>query len=443
MVWEARDRKVNDFLRRQQEVEEQQQLFSAIKQKQLRPQHRARSPDPDRSPRYSARDERDVEYSFAYGDDEEVQVPSRAGVPRAQTQAALASATATPTKSPRTAPVERGPVFTQGSQQSKEALIAVGLLSPEPPPPPSSSYTVPASQRKLYLQQRNQQLLQARLAHGGSVEDSFTSLEPRESQPRPAPLAGVGPAPFDVDEVEQMIDSVLGAERPSTPPPPPPLAQFGFNGPEHSFFSERSLLASPSTSTSMEQDSVEVAPAPAKPVFVLRVNEAFQLAEGLVLGELKPYVVFDWDFLGRAHTQAVAGRGGAGGDEESSFCFNSTLKFRTPKLPPNATENRNQRLYTLLSHAPALQISIYNRNDSVSDEKLGEVLIPNVIELYLSKNPHNVAPLKTSASYITSENLGNHVVSQSNGIRGCLVQCDQLNGTGDSAGCVSFDILVE
>jgi len=450
-VWEARDRKISDFLRRQQEAEEQQEVFSAIKQKQK--QARA-----SHSPRQGARgetvfperDERNGEYSFAYEDDEDVRVVSQAGERRPSTPATTAPVT--PAKMVHsTTPLskERGPVFTQGSQQSKEALIAVGLLSPEPPPPPSSSYTVPESQRKLYQQQRKQQLLLAR--QDGTADDSFTSIEPREQSPQPQ-FRRRGEEVVDIEEVESMIDSVLGVqhgrdgERPSTPPPPPPLAQYGYRPQERM---RNHTQVSPGTS--MEQDSMEIPPPPTLAMFVIRVNEAFHLTEGL--GEMKPYVVFDWDFLGKAHTQAVSLRQamadtGSNSDgemlkEDICFCYNSTLKFRTPKLPPNATENPNHRLYTLLSHAPALCISIYNRNDSVSDEKLGEVLIPNVIELYLSKNPHNVAPLKTTASRITSENLAIHVNSQNNGIRGCLVQCDQLDGTGQSAGCVSFDILIE
>ena len=88
----------------------------------------------------------------------------------------------------------------------------------------------------------------------------------------------------------------------------------------------------------------------------IKVFKAYGLPD--LLGGTNPYVLFDWGPLGRAATQAVK--------HTTSPEFNATLRFKSPSEHGSA-------LSTALMNSPPLSISVYSRNESLSDMLIGGI----------------------------------------------------------------------
>jgi Ca2+-dependent lipid-binding protein len=88
----------------------------------------------------------------------------------------------------------------------------------------------------------------------------------------------------------------------------------------------------------------------------IKVMRAYGLPD--MLGGTNPYILFDWGHLGRASTHAV--------QNTTSPEFNATLRFKSPS-------EHGSSLSTTLMNSPPLSISVYSRNESLSDVVIGGI----------------------------------------------------------------------
>jgi hypothetical protein len=123
-------------------------------------------------------------------------------------------------------------------------------------------------------------------------------------------------------------------------------------------------------------------------IISITVLRAWDLNEGL--GDCNPYVVIDWGKLGRAATQAVP----------STTCphFGSILKFKSPLKPvqwqakqgvPNVCGVVFVEGIECFLQDVNMKIFVYSRNQSVSDEMLGEATLtasPQLLEYFDSRS---------------------------------------------------------
>ena len=158
----------------------------------------------------------------------------------------------------------------------------------------------------------------------------------------------------EASEVSSMIDDALGmTASPGTFPlqhPSSPTMQTRYESPMSTV--TRSAGPSPpsaGTYTPTRQPS---------DMLCIKVLRAASLPQ--TLGAPNPYVVFDWGSLGKASTHAVL--------NSTRPVFNSTLRFRSPA-------SQGVSLSDALMKSPPLELLLYSRRESTSDDLLGHVTI--------------------------------------------------------------------
>lgn len=122
-------------------------------------------------------------------------------------------------------------------------------------------------------------------------------------------------------------------------------------------------------------------------VISICIKQAFDLSDAL--GGTNPYIVLDWGHLGRVSTKTIIGSNSPKFD--TVFVFESP--YRLVSADNDAKEGRIVYASNLkyLSNAPQLQLFVYSKNQSVSDELIGEAEVNadglfcngyGVVELY-------------------------------------------------------------
>jgi len=207
-------------------------------------------------------------------------------------------------------------------------------------------------------------------------------------------------------------------------------------------------------------------------MLVIKLKHACGLTEAM--GEMNPYFVFDWETLGTAHTQAVRSPNPDGvtmtglvdtGDFVSHtptiYTFESILKFRLPTIKPQTqthsmsttnthtnthatATNSTHSLYHFLLHAPALYISVYNRNESVSDELIGETSIPQLIDMYIKYKSIGLnSELSIANQSVKDAKKKVEQIKLGLDVHDVNIQLYKTDGSGDEAGNISIDMYLE
>ena len=122
-------------------------------------------------------------------------------------------------------------------------------------------------------------------------------------------------------------------------------------------------------------------------VISICIKQAFDLSDAL--GGTNPYVVLDWEHLGRVSTKTVLG--------STNPKFDTIFRFESPyRLATKDNEDvKNGRIVyaskqKYISVAPHLHLYVYSKNQSVSDELIGEADV-NVDNLF--SNGHGFVEL--------------------------------------------------
>lgn len=178
-------------------------------------------------------------------------------------------------------------------------------------------------------------------------------------------------------EVSSMIDEALGV----TASPihltsyPQSSLPYSESNRQQTQSTDRNTFTSPVASKNRQSETMRggVSPQSAGPytptrqlsdMFCIKVHRAHSLPD--TLGGPNPYVVFDWGALGKASTHTVR--------NSRSPVFNSSLRFRSPA-------SQGSSLGEALMKAPPLQVTLFSKNDSMSDECIGYCYIPDTSAL--------------------------------------------------------------
>jgi hypothetical protein len=143
--------------------------------------------------------------------------------------------------------------------------------------------------------------------------------------------------------------------------------------------SERLATNSLNKRSQQQRPSPQSALQPSSAMVSIKVHRAWDLPDDL-LGGTNAYIVVDWGRLGRATTQAIM--------NSCHPIFDATLQFRSPLVPYDDERSGDEtdgvddhlaeysrvvikdRAYMYRMSGP-MQVLLYNRNRSVSDELLG------------------------------------------------------------------------
>jgi hypothetical protein len=197
--------------------------------------------------------------------------------------------------------------------------------------------------------------------HGRYGGDGALAADTEAEVVSPADLAWQ-----EASDVSSMIDEALGvtaAPIMHTSYQHTGLTSLSSNQHQHNTSTQATLrgkgatLPSPAGNVSLSPLSTGGPYSPTRQpsdMFCVKVLRAYSIADTLT--GPNPYIVFDWGALGKASTHTVR--------NSTSPLFNSSLRFRSP-----ATQGSS--LADALMKSPPLQLILYTKNDSISDECLG------------------------------------------------------------------------
>ena len=163
----------------------------------------------------------------------------------------------------------------------------------------------------------------------------------------------------EADEISMMIDNALGVVPTSSSKT---ANQDSDSSGRHVQVRDPSGAMAISRDKQAQSQGMPPTPVPYSPttasqdMLCVKVLCAYGLPE--MLGGTNPYIVFDWGHLGRASTQAIK--------NTTSPNYNATLRFKSPS-------EQGSSLSTSLMNSPPLSISVYSRNESLSDALIGGV----------------------------------------------------------------------
>lgn len=142
----------------------------------------------------------------------------------------------------------------------------------------------------------------------------------------------------DAEEVSIMIDQTLGIEAIIPPNKTTPLnLSKSSNRMNSNSISPQNSLSTPIYSPTKLTDMI-----------CIKVFHVFSIPTDIPIIEMNPYVLFDWESLGKASTHSL--------QQTFTPTFNSTLKFRSP-LPHGSS------LQDTLLHSPPLLIQLYSKQN--------------------------------------------------------------------------------
>lgn len=386
------------------------------------------------------------------------------------------------------------PKAYENREYSEEALIAVGLLSPPPPPPPAASYTMPLIQRQLFQKERieiSKKSKQANVQRKEVANLGSTNVNSQHSSIRRSNVEALSEDSSDeegfdilthsqsyvsegetlnengeqeevsglVQDVEDLVDGVLTSHD---------AAYVPRSNAKVNREVRKSTVTNTHSRPSEEVNTISNAPSDVN-MLVIKLNCAYDLPDSEAMGELCPYFVFDWDTLGTAHTQAVRHHtachsnsavdnsavsnnlnmsdleSNASSVETYTYSFDSILKFRLPKMQLKHGNGASPySLYYYLLYAPSLTISAYNRNESVSDDLIGETSIPQLIDMYIKfKSIALNDSVDIAKQSFKDAKMKADKIKMGLDVKDVRIQLYKLDGSGRTAGCISIDMYLE